>query len=55
MLACDFFTVDTVLLRRIYVFFVLEVGTRKVDIRLCLARGIASPWTTHRGCGMSER
>jgi putative transposase len=26
MLACDFFTVDTVLLRRIYVFFVIEVG-----------------------------
>ncbi len=32
MLACDLFTVDTVLLRRIYVFFILEVGTRPVHI-----------------------
>ena len=32
MLACDFFTVDTVLLRRIYVFFIIEVGTRRVRI-----------------------
>jgi putative transposase len=32
MLACDFFTVDTVLLHRIYVFFVLEGSTRRIPI-----------------------
>jgi putative transposase len=32
MLACDFFTVDTVLLRQIYVLFFIELDTRKVFV-----------------------
>jgi putative transposase len=31
-LACNFFSVDTVLLRRLYAFFVVEVGTRFVHV-----------------------
>jgi putative transposase len=32
MLAYDFFHVDTVLLRQIYVFFAIEIGTRQVHV-----------------------
>ncbi len=32
MLACDFFTVDTVLLRSLYVLFFIEIDTRQVYV-----------------------
>jgi putative transposase len=37
IIACDFFTVDTLWLGRLYVFFFIELGTRRVHLAGCTA------------------
>jgi putative transposase len=45
MIACDFFTVETVLLRTLYVLFFIELGTRRVHVVGCTSNP-DSAWVT---------
>jgi putative transposase len=48
MIACDFFTVETVSLRRIYVLFFIELGTRRVHLAGSTSRP-SGMWVAQQG------
>ncbi len=52
LLACDFFTVDTLFLRRLYVLFFIALGSRRLHLAGCTARP-ATAWVTQQARQLS--
>jgi putative transposase len=52
MLACDFFTVETISLRRFYVLFFIELGSRRVQVAGCTTNP-SGAWVTQQARNLS--
>jgi putative transposase len=52
MLACDFFTVETITLRRFYVLFFIELGSRRVHLAGCTSNPTGA-WVAQQARNLS--
>jgi putative transposase len=52
MLACDFFTVETISLRRFYVLFFIELESRRVHLAGCTTNP-SGAWVTQQARNLS--
>src|SRR5437899_642691 len=52
MLACDFFTVETISLRRFYVLFFIELGNRRVHLAGCTTNPTGA-WVSQQARNLS--